>query len=49
MRDAFVVLPSGVLAFGKGIQEEYIDKRVKSWHENITNFAFFLAKNTIFT
>ena len=40
--DNYVLLPSGVLAFGKGMQEGNIDERVKRWHENITNFAFFL-------
>ncbi len=38
----YVVLPSGVLAFGKGMQEQNINARVKNWHENITNTAFFL-------
>ena len=40
--DHYVLLPSGVLAFGKGLQEQNIDERVKSWQENITNTAFFL-------
>ena len=40
--DNYVLLPSGVLAFGKGIQEKNIHERVKRWHENITNLAFFL-------
>ncbi len=38
----YVLLPSGVLAFGKGIQEQDIDERVKRWHDNIANIAFFL-------
>ncbi len=42
IEDDYVLLPSGVLAFGKGMQNRYIDKRVKSWHKNITNTAFFL-------
>ena len=41
-RDNYILLPSGVLAFGKGIQEKNIHERVKRWHENITNLAFFL-------
>ncbi len=40
--DNYVLLESNVLAFGKGIQEQNIDERVKRWYENITNFAFFL-------
>ena len=42
IEDHYVLLSSGVLAFGKGMQEQNIDERVKSWHENITNTAFFL-------
>jgi len=42
IRDNYILLPSGVLAFGKGIQEKNIHERVKRWHENITNLAFFL-------
>tara|TARA_B100000965_G_scaffold83288_1_gene67060 strand:- start:903 stop:2090 length:1188 start_codon:yes stop_codon:yes gene_type:complete len=38
----YVLLASGVLAFGEGIQKHNIDKRVKHWHENIANTAFFL-------
>ena len=38
----YVLLPSGVLAFGDGLQEQNVDKRVKTWRENITNTAFFL-------
>jgi len=41
-RDCYVLLPSGVLAFGKGIQEKNIHERVKRWHENLTNISFFL-------
>jgi len=40
--DNYVLLASGILAFGKGIQEINIDERVKRWHENISNIAFFL-------
>ena len=40
--DSYILLPTGVLAFGKGIQEQYIHERVNSLHENITNTAFFL-------
>ncbi len=35
-------LPSGILAFGKGMQEQNIDERVKRWNDNITNISFFL-------
>ena len=41
-RDCYILLPSGVLAFGEGIQENKIHERVQRWHENITNIAFFL-------
>ena len=40
--DSYILLPSGVLAFGKGIQEKNIHERVKRWHESLTNIAFFL-------
>ena len=40
--DNYVLLASGILAFGKGIKEINIDERVKRWHENISNIAFFL-------
>ena len=40
--DQYIPLPSGVLAFGEGIQEENIHEIVKRWHENITNISFFL-------
>ena len=40
--DKYVLLPSGVLAFGNGIQEQNIDKIVRCWHENVSNIAFFL-------
>ena len=40
--DCYILLPSGVLAFGKGIQEKNIHERVKRWHESLTNIAFFL-------
>ena len=40
--DNYSLLPSGVLAFGEGIQEQNIDERVKCWHDNISNIAFFL-------
>tara|TARA_B100000965_G_scaffold309438_1_gene268645 strand:- start:2090 stop:3277 length:1188 start_codon:yes stop_codon:yes gene_type:complete len=40
--ESYILLASGVLAFGKGIQEKSIKERVKRWHENITNIAFFL-------
>jgi len=38
----YVLLPSGVLAFGAGRQEQKVDERVQRWKENITNMAFFL-------
>ncbi len=40
--DNYVVLESGILAFGQGMQEQNIDEKVKLWQENIMNFAFFL-------
>ena len=40
--DNYVLLASGILAFGKGIQERNIEEKVKRWHENIRNIAFFL-------
>ena len=40
--DNYVLLASGVLAFGKGMKEQNIDERVKRWQENIMNTAFFL-------
>ncbi len=39
---SYILLKSGVLAFGEGLQEQYIFERVKSWHENLTDIAFFL-------
>ena len=42
IEDNYVQLASGILAFGKGLQEKYIKERVKRWHENIRNTAFFL-------
>ncbi len=41
-RDNYVLLPSGVLAFGNGLEKQNIDDLVKRWQENITNVAFFL-------
>jgi uncharacterized protein (TIGR00303 family) len=38
----YVSLPSGVLAFGKGLQEQNVDERIQRWQENITSMAFFL-------
>ncbi len=38
----YVFLASGVLAFGKGINEQNIKDRVNHWHENITDADFFL-------
>ena len=40
--DYYISLPSGVLAFGKGIQEKNVYQRVKRWHKNITKISFFL-------
>ncbi len=42
IRDDYVLLPSGILAFGKGMQEQNIDEKVKRWQANILNTAFFL-------
>ena len=38
----YVLLPSGVLAFGEGLQAKDVDERVKRWYVNIANMAFFL-------
>ena len=40
--DHYVLLSSGVLAFGGGLQEQNVDKRVQRWQKNISNTAFFL-------
>jgi len=40
--DHYFQLPSGVLAFGEGLQEHNVDRRVENWHKNIKNTAFFL-------
>jgi len=40
--DHYILLPSGILAFGDGLKEQNVDKKVRSWQENITNIAFFL-------
>tara|TARA_Y100001968_G_scaffold216615_1_gene199360 strand:- start:258 stop:1454 length:1197 start_codon:yes stop_codon:yes gene_type:complete len=40
--DHYFLLPSGVLAFGKGFQKQNVEERVQRWQENITNTAFFL-------
>ena len=42
VEENYVLLSSGVLAFGRGIQEQNIDEQVKRWNENINNTAFFL-------
>ena len=39
LEDNYSLLPSGVLAFGKGLQEQHINERVKRWHEISTNIA----------
>ena len=38
----YVLLPSGVLAFGKSLEKQNVDERVQRWQVNITNTAFFL-------
>ena len=40
--DNYVLLPSGVWAFGEGLNDQNVEERVQRWHENITNTAFFL-------
>ena len=40
--DHYILLSSGVLAFGDGMQEQNAEERVKRWQEDITNTAFFL-------
>ena len=42
IREDYIFLSSGVIAFGKGMEEENIDERVKRWHENIKKISFFL-------
>ena len=42
IEDNYTLLPSGVLAFGKNLKKQNVDERVRRWHENITNMAFFL-------
>ena len=42
IRDHYIFLPSGVLAFGKGMQEKNIHERVKHWNEKIDKIAFYL-------
>ena len=42
IEDNYVLLPSGVLAFGKSLKKQIVEERVKRWQENITNMAFFL-------
>tara|TARA_Y100001968_G_scaffold283633_1_gene282417 strand:- start:1910 stop:3106 length:1197 start_codon:yes stop_codon:yes gene_type:complete len=42
IRADYVLLPSGVWAFGKGMQEQNVDEIIKSWRENIADIAFFL-------
>ena len=38
----YTLLPSGVLAFGDGLEEKKVNERVKILQENITNMEFFL-------
>tara|TARA_Y100001968_G_scaffold296470_1_gene304687 strand:- start:516 stop:749 length:234 start_codon:yes stop_codon:yes gene_type:complete len=40
--DNYILLPSGALAFGRGLKEQNVDERVQKWKENITNTAFYL-------
>ena len=40
--DHYILLPSGILAFGKGVQEKSIHERVKRWYKNISKISFFL-------
>ena len=40
--DRYVLLPSGIIAFGEGLQEQNVEERVQCWHKNIINTAFFL-------
>tara|TARA_B100000700_G_scaffold30437_1_gene29310 strand:- start:417 stop:1592 length:1176 start_codon:yes stop_codon:yes gene_type:complete len=42
IKENYILLPSGILAFGEGLHEQVINEKVKSWHKNITNIAFFL-------
>ncbi len=38
----YILLPSGVLAFGDGLQDQNFNERLKILQENITNMEFFL-------
>ena len=40
--DHYLFLSSGVIAFGKGIQEDNVDERVKRWQGNMTKISYFL-------
>ena len=40
--DNYILLPSGVLAFGKSLENQNINERVQKWQENTTDMAFFL-------
>ena len=40
--DHYILLPSGILAFGDALKEQNVDEKVRSWQENTTNIAFFL-------
>ncbi len=40
--ESYALLPSGVLAFGKGVREQVIEERVKNWYLNVSSTAFFL-------
>ncbi len=42
IRDTYVLLPSGALAFGNGLERQNVDERVQRWQENIAKTAFFL-------
>ena len=37
--DNYILLPSGVLAFGEGHQEQNIDERDQRWQKNITKIG----------
>ena len=38
--DSYVLLPSGVLAFGDGLQEQKVEERVERWQKNISQKKF---------
>ena len=38
----YILLPSGILAFGEGVKDQSINERVENWKKNLDKIAFFL-------